>query len=889
MKNILFIIIIFVLTQPGIGQDNETLVSDSIAWAFTKIEAGNAQINDSTFAMECFLQALKIGKKYNDHYLLYKANKAISKCYNKNGWQKKSLYFIRKSIEHAQMSGRDINLLPEFLGIAVLQNKMFNYSASFDSLSLAEELGTKFNDTMGQLRSISLRIDIYTYLKQYDLALPYLKQGLLLAKEKNSGFYITVFYQRYGIYYLEKKQFGKAISFFKNALNYAHLIKDKRYQNYFVAYNYNRLGDIYLKQNNETLAHEFYLKSFVMAKEANYGNYIYYTLLDLFKVNIKLNDFEKAERYRKKLSVILKQKKSELPLRILYTTHLARLNKKLNRPDSTIFYSKMALKFAKSRMRKISNKSFRLGFNNMEADLYLGIADIYKSYFQKTGKAAFFDSTFKYVNTYRARTLYEESNKDKLSEKNAYTDAVYKIEKSYHNIRIAKEKSIPSASDLEIQKRTMLMKRFNLLKEQAVDYKKISRKDFQSYLESINSAAIIYTFDKTGQYALYLDSKNTRIIDLNISPDNLKNNIKTLVAQAFYNDDILKLKYNTKLAHKIYKAVWAPLEKEKKLPKNIIIIPDGNILNLPFDILVDEAREKELFSVLDPPLYNNNLLVKKYNFCYLPSANLIKSFHKTGRADNVLLVASPKFKNEYKIGPKLLRRTGWSFDPLLYSIAEVQSIKGLFEDYEILTGENATKEEVLARVGSSNIIHFATHAFVDSAFDLFSGLVLTNSGDSLDTGFLLGYEIDKLKLNSDLVTLSACESGRGKIVSSEGVMGLPRLFFGAGANSVLMTMWKIDDKQSAKFMPMFYKNIVQNKMSKMEALGETKRAFLAQGSMQNGMYYSYPFYWAAFNLYGDGGTQQISRNSFSLVTIGNFIIIVFIFSIFLLFFLRRKK
>ncbi len=885
MKNIFFLCIIYLLGQAAYGQGKTVVEKDSIAWAFNKIKDGTAQMDDSTFAINCFRQALKIGEKYNDHYLMYKANSSIARNYNKNSRQKKSLYFIRKSIEHAKMSGMDINLFPEYFSIAVLQYKMLNYSASLDSLILSEQQNEKYNYNIGKLQSIFLRINIYSYLQQNDLALPYIREGLRLAKALNKDIYVASFYQKFGRYYFDKKQYGKAITFFDKSLKYTRLMSQESYKNYMQSHNYNYKGDIYLENKNYVLAQKYYLKSFEKAKEANHGNYIYYTLLDLFKVNIMLDDFEKAELYRKKLSVVLKQEKSEISLRILYATHSARLNKKLNRPDSTIFYFKMALKFAKSRMRKISNKSFRLGFNNMEADLYLGIADIYKSYFQRTGKAAYFDSTFKYVNIYRARTLYEESNKGELSEKNAYTDAIYNIEKSYHNIRIAKENSIPSASDLEIQKRTMLMKRFNLLKEQAVDYKKISRKDFQNYLASVNSAAIVYTFDKTGQYALYLDSKTTRIIDLNISPDSLKSNIKTLVDQAFYSDDILKLKYNTKLAYKIYKAVWAPLEKEKKLPKNIIIIPDGNILNLPFDILVDEAQEKELFSVLDPPLYSNNLLVKKYNFCYLPSANLIKSFHKTRQANKVLLVASPKFKNEYKIGPKLLRRTGWSFDPLLYSIAEVQSIKGLFEDYEILIGENATKEEVLARVGSSNIIHFATHAFVDSAFDLFSGLVLTNSGDSLDTGFLLGYEIDKLKLNSDLVTLSACESGRGKIVSSEGVMGLPRLFFGAGANSVLMTMWKIDDKQSAKFMPMFYKNIVQDKMSKMEALGEAKRTFVAQNKIQNEIYYSYPFYWAAFNLYGDGGTQQISRNSFSLVTIGIFIIIVFI----LLFILRRKR
>ena len=68
----------------------------------------------------------------------------------------------------------------------------------------------------------------------------------------------------------------------------------------------------------------------------------------------------------------------------------------------------------------------------------------------------------------------------------------------------------------------------------------------------------------------------------------------------------------------------------------------------------------------------------------------------------------------------------------------------------------------------------------------------------------MGYEIADLDINCDLVNLSGCETGRGKIVAGEGVLGLPRLFLGVGANSVLMTHWKVDDKFSSELMPSFY-------------------------------------------------------------------------------------
>jgi len=147
----------------------------------------------------------------------------------------------------------------------------------------------------------------------------------------------------------------------------------------------------------------------------------------------------------------------------------------------------------------------------------------------------------------------------------------------------------------------------------------------------------------------------------------------------------------------------------------------------------------------------------------------------------------------------------------------------------------------------------------------------------------MGYEIADLKLNSDLVTLSACETGRGKSVLGEGIIGLPRLFLAAGVNSVLMTHWKVEDKFTATLMSEFYKNFLNHNSLKIEALNNAKIIIIQNTKPIDGVYYQHPFYWASFVLYGDPGFSKSS----SLVL--NYYFIIILIMIIIVFFIIKIK
>jgi CHAT domain-containing protein len=162
----------------------------------------------------------------------------------------------------------------------------------------------------------------------------------------------------------------------------------------------------------------------------------------------------------------------------------------------------------------------------------------------------------------------------------------------------------------------------------------------------------------------------------------------------------------------------------------------------------------------------------------------------------------------------------------------------------ILDGARAT-EERLQRMDLSGaaILHFATHGVIDEVHPERSGLALTAAPPGGD-GLLQMREIYRLKLRAALVTLSACETALGKDVTGEGVVGLVRAFFYAGADAVLASLWSVSDSSTAEWMGRFYEG-VRGGVPMDRAAREAKLAFLrGDGRLRH------PYYWAPFVLTG---------------------------------------
>ncbi|MCT7975529.1 CHAT domain-containing protein [Laspinema olomoucense] len=263
------------------------------------------------------------------------------------------------------------------------------------------------------------------------------------------------------------------------------------------------------------------------------------------------------------------------------------------------------------------------------------------------------------------------------------------------------------------------------------------------------------------------------------------------------------------------------------LPSNpnerVIFVPHDSLFLVPFPALQDASGKYliEKHTILTSP----SIQVLEFTRDRLSQ---VRMTHPLGKTGEVLVVGNP-------IMPVL---ESGQLRPLPGSEQEAQNIGKLWNVSPVI-GEAATKSRVVQQMQSSQIIHLATHGSFDSNVPLESWVALTPSGT--DNGFLTAGEIFGLNLNAELVVLSACNTGRGKI-TGDGVVGLSRSFISAGVPSLLVSLWEVPDYATALLMQEFYQ-VFQENGDKAQALRQAMLTTMQQ--------YPDPFEWAAFTLMGE--------------------------------------
>lgn len=263
--------------------------------------------------------------------------------------------------------------------------------------------------------------------------------------------------------------------------------------------------------------------------------------------------------------------------------------------------------------------------------------------------------------------------------------------------------------------------------------------------------------------------------------------------------------------------------------KSLGIFPTGRLGVIPFEALLT----KKVKTDADIPF-----LLRKYAVRYEFSASLAlqKKSNEALDKSSILLCAPITFSEKDNLSD------------LPGTEAEVNSIAQLFDSsnatQKILTNTNANEGTIKSdELKNYKFLHFATHGVVDEVNPELSRIYLKNTGESED-GHLYSGEIYNLQLNASLVTLSACQTGLGKISKGEGVIGLSRALVYAGAKNIIVSYWSVADQSTAELMTNFYRELLQPSATLHTSLQGVKL------DMLNGKTYSAPYYWAPFVLLG---------------------------------------
>jgi CHAT domain-containing protein len=267
------------------------------------------------------------------------------------------------------------------------------------------------------------------------------------------------------------------------------------------------------------------------------------------------------------------------------------------------------------------------------------------------------------------------------------------------------------------------------------------------------------------------------------------------------------------LLAQVAESVWTPVAA--KLPPavtRLVIVPAAYLNYLPFQVL---------------PMADGRAVIERYAVSYLPSASTM-----------MLLGEAPKMTHDLFLGALgNVSVDGWA--PLPGTLRETEGIARIFPEAAQANGNLLTHDRAVKALEENREVHLATHGLLDEHSPLFSALLLSPAPGQ--PARLSMYELMDLKVRAQLVVLSACETGLGQLLGGDEVAGLTRTILGAGARTVVSSLWKVSDEATALLMQGFYRRL---------RAGENASGAMRGAAMEVRKQYPHPFYWAPFLVTG---------------------------------------
>jgi CHAT domain-containing protein len=309
--------------------------------------------------------------------------------------------------------------------------------------------------------------------------------------------------------------------------------------------------------------------------------------------------------------------------------------------------------------------------------------------------------------------------------------------------------------------------------------------------------------------------------------------------------------------------------------QRLVIIPDDFLAQFNFGTLLYEDVKDNNYTTF--PYLNN-----KYIVSYAYSAGLLEEREDKTRGKDFAGFAPSYELNDYSsidsvIHPMTALAVRSGNLPLPGATQEVHLISDLMSG-KSWTNEDATETNFKKYSGDYDVLHLAMHSLLNDEDPRYSELLFNNRNDKENDGYLTIAEIYNLKLDAQLVVLSACSSGSGKIQHGEGPISLSRAFSYAGCPSVVMSLWKVPDRITTEVMKNFYENLSAG-MDKDEALRAAQLKFQAENTDP---LYRHPYYWAGFVVIGDTSKLESSPpyKAYGYIILGVLVVAVASFEFF---------
>jgi len=503
-----------------------------------------------------------------------------------------------------------------------------------------------------------------------------------------------------------------------------------------------------------------------------------------------------------------------------------KLQKEISTENSRLFQAKNIMPYLENALKvafelqqngqDIGEAAFRFMEKNKATVLLQAMNEVEALHFAKLPDSLIEqEKELKLSVTYYKRSLYDAEQYEDTIEVKRLNDLVFENKNIYDTLINHLEENYPDYHNLKYQQNTD------------------SLANIQNQLND-KKAILEYFVGDSSIFILSIQKDNSKLYKLK-KPKNwnavIENLLSNLNAQEVFHQDEYRpelFKKFTENAAQLYQYLLEqPLKDLGNKITHLQIIPDGILNYIPYGLLL---RNNDSVNEFD---YRKlSYLLKEKNISYTYSAALLLENNTNGEIDYTYNYAgfAPNFNGKY--------------DPLTFTKNGVKSLASLLSGKPYIDNE-ATKSNFKKAADISKVFQLATHGFFDHKEPLNSKLILTN--DSLEA-----YELYNMKIPAELGVLSACETGIGKEAKGEGIMSLSRAFTYSGCNSLVMSLWSIEDGSTAEIVENFFQHLKKGK-AKDEALRQAKIDYLQSPETATDL--THPIYWAG--LVQSGNTNPI--------------------------------
>jgi CHAT domain-containing protein len=352
-------------------------------------------------------------------------------------------------------------------------------------------------------------------------------------------------------------------------------------------------------------------------------------------------------------------------------------------------------------------------------------------------------------------------------------------------------------------------------------------------IKTLDAAFVEYFWGFDHIYALVLSGDTTGFYQLG-SPTEVESSVRELLGQLTtranqYSPEAIAAFAD--ISNKVYNALVKPFSDNIVGRKRLIIVPDGPLIQVPFETLVTRVEPGVGYNKL---AYMLNDHIVSYGF----SGNYFTSDRKAPARNPSLLAFG-------FTGGSDVRSSDASMAEISGSETELVALSGKFPDGTFLYGNGVTEKKFKEEAGNYDLLHLAVHGSGDTG-ENYSATLYFRDADGNEDGRLYWYELYGMNLKASLAVLSSCESGIGKTYRGEGMLSMANAFTFAGCSNVVMGLWKVDDQVSVKLMDTFYSELLDG-MAIDEALALAKRTYLASADQIS----ANPKIWGSLVAYGE--------------------------------------